>query len=227
MTLGEADSHAALMDGVYRRQRHVYDFTRKYYLFGRDRLIQGLALQPGESLLEIGCGTARNLIRVARLYPQAELYGLDTSAGMLETAARSVAGAGLGSRIHLAQGRAEQLEPGLFSRNHPFDHAVFSYSLSMIPQWRQALSAAGRALRETGTVHVVDFGDFAGLPQPLGSLLRAWLGRFHVEPRIELLHGMESRSLGGGLENSDFWILPGRYAFGWSGGVKGVMNHSQ
>src|ERR1700691_3395778 len=114
MTLGEADSHAALMDGVYRRQRHVYDFTRKYYLFGRDRLIRGLALQPGESLLEIGCGTARNLIHVAPPYPQTELYGLDASAEMLETAARSVAGAGLGSRIRLAQGRAERLEPGLF-----------------------------------------------------------------------------------------------------------------
>ena len=35
-----ADSnHAALMNSIYRRQRHIYDFTRKYYLFGRDRLI--------------------------------------------------------------------------------------------------------------------------------------------------------------------------------------------
>ena len=29
------------MDGVYRYQRHVYDLTRKYYLLGRDRLIDG------------------------------------------------------------------------------------------------------------------------------------------------------------------------------------------
>ncbi len=35
-------SHAELMDGVYRYQRHVYDLTRKYYLLGRDRLIDGL-----------------------------------------------------------------------------------------------------------------------------------------------------------------------------------------
>ncbi|TIV74063.1 MAG: SAM-dependent methyltransferase, partial [Mesorhizobium sp.] len=35
-------SHAELMDGVYRWQRHIYDLTRKYYLLGRDRLIDGL-----------------------------------------------------------------------------------------------------------------------------------------------------------------------------------------
>ena len=34
--------HAALMDRLYRRQRHFYDLTRKYYLLGRDRLIAGL-----------------------------------------------------------------------------------------------------------------------------------------------------------------------------------------
>ena len=37
------------MDQVYRRQRYIYDFTRKYYLLGRDRLIRGLALQPGRA----------------------------------------------------------------------------------------------------------------------------------------------------------------------------------
>ena len=35
-------NHAALMDSVYRRQRHIYDLTRKYFLFGRDTLIEGL-----------------------------------------------------------------------------------------------------------------------------------------------------------------------------------------
>ena len=33
----EVTGEAALMDRIYRRQRHVYDVTRKYYLLGRDR----------------------------------------------------------------------------------------------------------------------------------------------------------------------------------------------
>ncbi len=31
--------HATLMDRVYKRQRHFYDATRKYYLLGRDPMI--------------------------------------------------------------------------------------------------------------------------------------------------------------------------------------------
>ena len=79
-------AHCGLMDKLYRRQRHIYDFTRKYYLFGRDRLIRNLGLKPGQRLVEIGCGTARNLIAIARRYPEARLFGLDASAEMLETA---------------------------------------------------------------------------------------------------------------------------------------------
>ena len=56
--------HAALMDKVYRRQRHIYNLTRKYYLLGRDRLVRQLRARPPERVVEIGCGTARNLICV-------------------------------------------------------------------------------------------------------------------------------------------------------------------
>jgi S-adenosylmethionine-diacylgycerolhomoserine-N-methlytransferase len=33
---------AALMDPMYRRQRHIYDLSRKFYLLGRDEAIAGL-----------------------------------------------------------------------------------------------------------------------------------------------------------------------------------------
>ena len=37
------NDHGALMDRVYRHQRHFYDLTRRWYLLGRDRLIADLA----------------------------------------------------------------------------------------------------------------------------------------------------------------------------------------
>jgi len=198
-------SHFGLMDQVYRHQRYIYDFTRKYYLFGRDSLIGDLGLKPGQSLVEIGCGTARNLIAIARRYPAAELYGLDASAEMLETARAQLARAGLDGRVRLVHGLAENLTPALFGLTS-FDHALFSYSLSMIPGWRRALLVCSQGLSEQGVVHIVDFGDFGKL---LGrKAMRAWLGLFHVSPRAELLRHLETE-----LGKKAVICLPGRYAF--------------
>ena len=36
---GGSPTADVLMDSVYRRQRHIYDVTRKYFLLGRDTLI--------------------------------------------------------------------------------------------------------------------------------------------------------------------------------------------
>ncbi len=87
------------MNEMYRWTRYVYDFTRKYYLLGRDRLLRDMDLQPGNRVLEIGCGTARNLIRLARQRPDVHCYGLDVSTEMLATAAAKVKSHGLESRI--------------------------------------------------------------------------------------------------------------------------------
>lgn len=195
------------MDRVYRRQRHIYDFTRKYYLFGRDRLIDGLALKPGARVLEVGCGTARNLVRIAKRHPDAKIFGLDASSQMLITAERVLEGAAV--RAKLVQAYAEDLSPSLFDETDLFDVILFSYSLSMIPDWRTALRAAIRALAPDGSLNIVDFGDLKGLGSLGESLLRGWLSLFHVAPREELLSALEREfSVQEGLD-----LLPGRYAF--------------
>jgi S-adenosylmethionine-diacylgycerolhomoserine-N-methlytransferase len=213
-----ANRHSVLMDRVYRRQRHIYDLTRKYYLFGRDRLIRGLDLAPGERLVEIGCGTARNLIAIANRYPRAELFGLDASAEMLETARQAVARAGLSARIELVHGYAEELMPDLFRIPAPFDRAIFPYSLSMIPDWRGAITAAAAALGSDGRLHIVDFGDLTGMGRAGSALLRAWLRRFHVEPRTEILRAIENASDSHAGGRGNLWVSPGRYAFVWNCG---------
>jgi len=204
-------SHAALMDKVYRRQRYVYDFTRKYYLLGRDRLIGELDAKPGDRVVEIGCGTARNLIRIAETYPEAKLYGLDASAEMLRTAGERLAAAGLAGRVVLAHALADELSPALFGSDGAFDHVVFSYSLSMIPDWRGALRAAAKVVQPQGFIHVVDFGDLASLWPGAAALLRAWLRQFHVAPRGALLAKLEREATT--RKASSLCVLPGRYAF--------------
>ncbi len=199
------------MDTVYRRQRFIYDLTRKYYLFGRDTVIRELDLKAGDRLVEIGCGTARNLVKIARRYPGTVLYGLDASAEMLKTAAASIARAGLGSRIRLAHGYAETLSPELFGETEPFDIALFSYSLSMIPDWKQALGSAAATLSSSGSIRIVDFGDLKGLGRLGEALLRAWLTLFHVSPRSEILTAFAAAETH--RETITLRILPGRYAF--------------
>ena len=173
--------HALLMDRVYARQKHIYDATRKYYLFGRDRLIAAMAARPGQRVLELGCGTGRNLAQIARAWPGVQLHGIDISRAMLDTAAARVP-----AGTALAQADASRFDPAaLFGRDR-FDHVVISYALSMIPDWTGTLEQALRCLERGGSLHVVDFGDLAGLPRPLGWLLRGWLRRFHVSIRADL-----------------------------------------
>lgn len=181
MASSTASSHGALMDAVYRRQKHIYDATRKYYLFGRDTLISGLDVPAGTSVLEVGCGTGRNLALIGKRWPGAALHGLDISHEML-----SIASERLEDKAMLALGDATSFAPKILFRRDNFDRIVISYAVSMIPAWREAVTHAASLLAPGGSLHIVDFGDLSGLPAPLRAGLRAWLTRFHVTPRADL-----------------------------------------
>jgi S-adenosylmethionine-diacylgycerolhomoserine-N-methlytransferase len=175
--------HAGLMDEVYRGQRHIYDLTRKYYLLGRDRLIAELDVPAGGTLLEIGCGTGRNLGQIARKWPDVRLYGLDISEEMLKSAAFNLQRSGCAQRTALGRADAAHFEPlALFERAR-FDRIMFSYTLSMIPDWQGALRQAAALLSTQGNIHIVDFGTLDRLPAWFRQALLAWLAKFHVEPR--------------------------------------------
>jgi S-adenosylmethionine-diacylgycerolhomoserine-N-methlytransferase len=190
---------AALMDKMYRRQRHIYDLSRKFYLLGRDEAIARLRPAPGDKVLEIGCGTGRNLVKLARAYPQARLFGLDVSQEMLATAAASVARARLSARVALAQADAANFEPRELFGHACFERVMISYALSMIPRWREALGRALDVLSPGGSLHLVDFGDCAGLPPAFKIGLRRWLAAFDVTPRDDLRDALEALSQERGL----------------------------
>ena len=174
------------MDSIYRVQRHFYDLTRKYYLLGRDRLIAELAPPADGHVIELGCGTARNLIAAARRYPKARFYGVDISAAMLETARANVAKAGFSDRILLAAGDASAFDSQMLFGRAEFDRVMISYALSMIPPWRETIDHAASMVAKGGSLHIVDFGSQERLPGALKSGLRNWLRRFSVAPRDDL-----------------------------------------
>lgn len=194
------DSHGALMDSVYKGQRHIYDLTRKYYLFGRDTLIEGLNARSGMRVLEVACGTGRNLAKIGKAWPGVQLYGLDISSEMLKNARKA-----LGEKAHLGLGDACAFdadetfgEDGLSEAG--FHRVVLSYSLSMIPDWEGALAHAADQLAPGGELHVVDFGDLSGLPGPLEGMLHRWLAKFHVQTRSDLPQRAQAIALSRGME---------------------------
>lgn len=174
------------MDAIYRVQRHFYDVTRKHYLLGRDTLIRNLAVPADGTVLEVGCGTARNLVCIARAYPSARCFGVDISAAMLQTAAATIARNGLGARVRLARADATAFNADILFETRQFDRVVISYALSMIPDWEAVLRQSMLLLKPGGAVHVADFGDQAGLPRWFRAALWSWLKKFSVTPRIDL-----------------------------------------
>jgi S-adenosylmethionine-diacylgycerolhomoserine-N-methlytransferase len=181
-----ASAAAADMDRMYRHQRYIYDATRKFYLLGRDRMIRELNPGADDRVLELGCGTGRNLMLAARRFPRAAFYGIDISEEMLRTARTNIERAGLSSRIHLALADATQFDAVRLLGTGAFERVFISYSLSMIPKWRNVLRHATTLLSTRGELHVVDFGDQRGLPQWFASALLRWLALFHVTPRNDL-----------------------------------------
>ncbi|MBL8230038.1 MAG: class I SAM-dependent methyltransferase [Bryobacterales bacterium] len=143
----------ATVSDYYRWHAPIYDWTRWAFLFGRAELIR-VAAQRSEPrrILEIGCGTGANLVRLARTFPDAEIEGIDLSADMLTVARRKTAPyAGRVTLHHVAY----DLQ---FVCRSPYDLIVLSYCLSMIHHGRQGVLAKARAdLSGHGVLAVADF----------------------------------------------------------------------
>ncbi|MEE4185740.1 MAG: methyltransferase domain-containing protein, partial [Gammaproteobacteria bacterium] len=104
-------------------------------------------------ILDWGCGTGASTVPFARLYPQAELHGIDLAAPCLRLAAARAAGQGL--RVHWSQQAMEQT-------NFPdacFDLVHSTFLLHELPRsaLRQAVAEAYRILAPGGWFVNLDF----------------------------------------------------------------------
>ena len=200
------------MNRMYRMQRYFYDLTRKYYLLGRDQLLDEMDVQPGERVLEAGCGTARNLIILAKRHPDTRFYGLDASAAMLETARAKADAAGV-QNVELKTALADDFTfDGTFGLAEKFNKIFFSYSISMIPPWRESIENALKNLKVGGELFIVDFFDQRDLPGPFRRFLKWWLMKFHVKFWPELMPYLESLQ-GSGIAGVTIKPLFRRYSF--------------
>jgi S-adenosylmethionine-diacylgycerolhomoserine-N-methlytransferase len=135
----------------YRLHARVYDWTRPLLLFGRTAAIRALDARPGQTVLDVGCGTGFSLPRLAA--SGAKVIGIEPAPAMRMRALARVAGRGL----------QVDLDPRPYGSHADYagraDGILFSYSLSMVPPYREVLARAARDLKPGGRIAVVDFLD--------------------------------------------------------------------
>jgi demethylmenaquinone methyltransferase/2-methoxy-6-polyprenyl-1,4-benzoquinol methylase len=135
-----------------------YDLLNRLMSLGMDgawrrRLLD--AVGAPSALLDLATGTADVAIAAARRFPGAAVVGLDPSSQMLRLGAAKLAGAGLGSRISLLEGDAQEL-PFASGR---FDAVTIAFGIRNVPDRPRALREMRRVLRRGGRLGILELGE--------------------------------------------------------------------
>ena len=126
-------------------------------------MLDAAGLQPGQRVLDIGCGTASLVVLIKRSHPGVEVAGLDPDAKALARAARKAARAGVAVRFDRG-----------FSDELPYPEASFDRVFSSFMLHHLATAEKQRTLREVrrvlapgGSLHLLDFGGAGAHPDGL------------------------------------------------------------
>ena len=153
--LPEGVSHADRLQAFYGPQAEHYDSFRERLLAGRGEMIRLLAPPDGAAVVELGGGTGRNLgyfgDDLAR-FGSVEI--VDLCPALLDRARRRWAGA---ANVRVVEADATSYKP-----QRAADCVYFSYALTMIPDWRQAIDNALAMLKPGGVLGVIDHVGVAG-----------------------------------------------------------------
>jgi demethylmenaquinone methyltransferase / 2-methoxy-6-polyprenyl-1,4-benzoquinol methylase len=136
----------------------TYDRYARLLSLGQDPrwrrfLVSRVSVLPTETVLDVASGTAAVAIELARR-TGCSVVGLDQSEEMLATGRRRVEGAGLGDRVSLVHGRAEQLP----FPNGGFDAVTFTYLLRYVDDRAATMRELARVTRSGGTIASLEFG---------------------------------------------------------------------
>ena len=179
-----------------------YDLLLWLATFGRERdfrekVLLLARLQPGERILDVGCGTGTLAIAAKRhVGPAGRVYGIDASAEMIARAGKKARKAGV--EVVFKNGLAEALP---FPDAH-FDAVLSTIMLHHLPRnvRQQCACEIRRVLKPGGRMLAVDFGG----PAKGG---RGFFSRFHRHGHVKLsdivavlseagLHRVESGAVG-------------------------------
>lgn len=110
-------------------------------------------LNQGGTLVEVGCGSARLQLQLARAFPGANCIGVDIDPCGLAAARRAVAQAGLGERVRIVEGEVASAVPPASADVVLMVEVLHEVDAPLRPP---LLAACARALRPGGWLVIVD-----------------------------------------------------------------------
>jgi len=148
-----------------------FDFIQKYIVRDvryKSLLIEQANIQPGQTVLDLGCGTGTLAIMAKEAQPRADVTGLDADPKMLEMAVEKSA----------AQNIEVKFDVG-FTDKLPYPDASFDRVMSSImihhlktPEKEATAREVFRVLKSGGELHIIDFGKpVTGYGKLLGPFL--------------------------------------------------------
>jgi len=171
---------------MFDRIASRYDLMNRIISLGIDqrwrrRTVDALALKPGARVLDLATGTGDLAMMIARRHPEVTVVGVDPSAGMLAEGDRKVAAAGLGERVTLRRGDAEQLE----ADDASVDGISMAFGIRNVVDRPKALREMARALKPGGRVAILE------LSEPRRGLL-GMMARVHIHHVVPTLGALLS-----------------------------------
>ena len=139
---------------LYDRLAPVYDVVAAAYdLVGSGRFhrraVGALALRPGDTVVDLCCGTGANLVHLAEAVGETgRVVGVDLSPGMLERARRRVERGGW-ANVELVEADIRA-----FAFPEPVHGVVSTFGLEMVPEHEAVIGRAVAALAPGGRVAV-------------------------------------------------------------------------
>mgnify|MGYP005846846277 CR=1 FL=1 len=151
-------SREALRD-LYRKRAPAYDFSANlYYLIGfreihyRKQAVAALDLRPGDTVVELGCGTGLNFKYLRRdMGNTGRLLGVDLADAMLAQAAERIKRKGW-NNVELVRRDAAE-----FSFPAGTNGVISTFALTLVPEYEEVIGKAAKALGNKGRLVVLDF----------------------------------------------------------------------